>query len=162
MVDKKSKKSNGTTNDNKIGIVDFVQTLNDNQSKIGCIAIYHNSRDKFDNVWINRAYGLKAKFDKINDLSVNGCIVAINHNVVIDFAKFLKIANDCLITYDKKGKILKSLIVKDNQIVAFDIDKHNANVMQNQLAKKSTKSLLSDLSDDDLSKVKDFIATLKQ
>ena len=159
MVQKKSDKPSATND--KIGVVDFVQTLNDNQSKIGCIAIYHNSRDKFDDTWINRSYGIKAKFDKITDLSINGCIVAINHNVVIDFAKFLKIANDCLIAYDKKGKILSSNIVKNNQIVAFDVDKHNANVMQNQLAKKSTKSLLSDLSDDDLSKVKDYIASLK-
>lgn len=157
---KKSKKSNDVS-DTKIGIVDFVQTINDDVSKIGKISIYHNSRDKFDDVWVNRAYNIKANFDKINDLSVNGCMVSINHNVLIDFAKFLKIANDCLITYDKNGKIIKSLIVKDNQIVSFDVDKHNDVVLKNQLDKKSTKSLLSDLSDDDLSKVKDFISSLK-
>lgn len=149
-------------NTDKIGVIDFVQTLNDDVSKIGKISIYHNSRDKYDDVWVNRAYNIKANFDKINDLSVNGSMVSINHNVSIDFAKFLKIANDCLITYDKKGKILKSLIVKNNQIVSFDVDKHNDIVLKNQLDKKSTKSLLSDLSDDDISKVKDFIATLKQ
>ena len=160
---KNDKKSNGAnTNNDKIGVVDFIQTLNDSQSKIGAIAIYHNSRDKYDSIWQNRTYGVKAKFDKITDLSINGAIVVINHNVTIDFAKFLKIANDCLITYDKKGKILKSLIVKDNQIIDFDLDNHNQLVMANQLAKKSTKSLLSDLSDSDLDKVKDFIATLKQ
>lgn len=157
---KNNKKSD--VNTDKIGVIDFVQTLNDDLSKIGKIAIYHNSRDKYDDIWVNRTYNIKANFDKINDLSINGNMVSINHNIIIDFAKFLKIANDCLITYDKKGKIIKSLIVKDNQIVSFDVDKHNDFVLKNQLSKKSTKSLLNDLSDDDLSKVKDFISSLKQ
>ena len=87
---KNDKKSNGANTDNKIGVIDFVQTLNDSQSKIGAIAIYHNSRDKYDSIWQNRVYGVKAKFDKINSIFIETTIYIKTHIAHFDLLNYKK------------------------------------------------------------------------
>lgn len=161
MVSKKSDKKSDVSTD-KIGVVDFVQTLNDvDVAKISTFKILHNSRDKFDGVWINRAYNDKFIATDVTDFKVDGATVSFKATVKFDGAKIVKSANDCLVLIDKKHDVLSSKILKDGAIIDFDVANHNDVVLKNQLNKKSTKSLLSDLSDDDVDKVKQFIATLK-
>lgn len=160
MVKKSDKKSNVSTD--KIGVVDFVQSLKGvDGAKINTFKILHNSRDKYDGVWINRAYNDKFIATDISDFKVDGATVSFKATVSFDGAKIIKSANDCIVLTDKKHDILLSKILKDNTIIDFDVAQHNDVVLKNQLDKKSTKSLLSDLSDKDIDKVKQFIATLK-
>lgn len=160
MVDKKTNKSDVSTD--KIGVVDFVKTLKSvDGKKIDGFKILHNSRDKYDNIWVNRAYNDKMVVSDVSDFKVDGSTVSFKGVVSFDGAKIVKSANDVLILTDKKHDVLLSKILKDGAIIDFDVVSHNDTVLKNQLDKKSTKSLLSDLSDDDLSKVKDFISTLK-
>jgi hypothetical protein len=160
MVNKKSKKSDVSTD--KIGVVDFVQSLKDvDDKKINTFKILHNSRDKYDGVWINRLYNDKFIATDVSDFKVDGATISFKATISFDGAKIIKASNDCIVLTDKKHDVLLSKILKDGAIIDFDVAQHNDVVLKNQMDKKSTKSLLSDLSDDDLSKVKDFIATLK-
>lgn len=162
MVDKKSQNKKSDVSTDKIGVVDFVQTLKDvDGAKINTFKILHNSRDKYDGVWINRAYNDKFVATDVSDFKVDGAIVSFKATIKFDGAKIVKSSNDCLVLTNKKHDILLSKILKDGAIIDFDVANHNDVVLKNQLDKKSTKSLLSDLSDKDLDKVKDFIATLK-
>ena len=160
MVQKNIKKSDKT---DKIGVTDYLISVNDNVdlSKIDNLSILHNSRDKYDDIWINRLYNDKLSIDKITDFKINGNFVTINNKLTFDFNKIFKVNNDILILRDKKGNLLFNKILKDNQLMDYNVVNHNNTVIQNQIATKSTKSLLSDLSDKDLDKVKQFIATLK-
>ena len=161
MVDKKTTTKKSDKSD-KLGIVDFVQTINTiDSAKISTFKVLHNSRDRFDSTWLNRAYNDKFVATDISDFKLNGSTISFKGTITFDSNKVIKSANDCIVLGDKKHNILLSKILKNNQIVDFDVAKHNSDVLQNQLAKKSTKSLLSDLSDSDIDKVKDFIATLK-
>ena len=80
MVNKKSDKSNSSTD--KIGVNDFIATLKSIDSKkIDGFKLVHNSRDKFDGVWVNRAYTDKFVATDISDFKVDGATISFKATI---------------------------------------------------------------------------------
>lgn len=151
-------KTTKTTKSDKIGVIDLIDDVSSKLSKASVMIVYHNSRDKFDDVWQNRCYTVKAKID-LNKPTVSKGIFN-QSGLTIDLCKLIKGANDVIVLTDAKGKVTYTKGIKDNQITSIDVKKHNDVANANKLAKQSSKGLLSGLSDDDLAKVKAFIDTL--
>lgn len=154
----KQTKTTKTTKSNKVGIIDLIDDVSSKLNDATTMVIYHNSRDKFDDVWLNRCYTVKAKID-LNKPTVSKGIF-VQSGLTVDLCKLIKGANDVVVLLDAKGKVTYTKGIKDNQIASIDVAKHNDVANANKLAKQSNKGLLSGLSDDDLQKVKAFIDTL--
>ena len=145
----------------KVTVVEFFKDVKENvdPKKVKAISIFANSRSKCDGVWENRAYVEQVAVPKVTNFEITDNGIVVN-GVEMVFAKIFKTSNDCIVFKDGKGKVLYSKILKDGKIVDYDVDAHNEVVFANKLAKKSTTSLLSGLTDEDLDKVKEFISQL--
>ena len=156
-----AKSATENTKTEKVTVVEFFKDVKENvePKDVKTISIFANSRSKCDDVWRNRAYVEQISVPKISSFEITDTGIAVN-GVEMAFAKIFKPSNDALVLKNGKGKVLYSKILKDNQIIDFDVDAHNEVVFANKLAKKSSTSLLSGLSDEDLDKVKEFISNL--
>ena len=139
----------------KINLNDLINDVNNNVNlnDVITLQVMHNSKfDKTSDAYFNRAYFIKLQLDKISkgDLSItNGDLIA--KNLYLKFSNIFVTSGDVLRLFNKKGDLLYSKAIVNNQIVTIDVDKHNSKVQTNKI--NTIKSIsLKDLDLIDLSK----------
>ena len=142
----------------KLNVNDLVNDVNDvvDLNDVVTLQLMHNSKfDKSSDAYFTRCYFIKLQIDKISkgDLAIaNGDLIA--KNIFIKLSNVITLSGDVLRLFNKKGDLVYSKAIVNNQVVTIDVDKHNANA--NAKKSNSIKSIsLKDLDLIDLSKCND-------